>query len=742
MRIRWLLALILLPMTGCLLIPDDTEKGTRVENIRPICRITSGAATADSAGVDYKVLFSWRGADEDGMVLRFQYAVDDTTTELAWSDTTAFGALLKFQSSHAMQGGEAGSFSDWHTFYLRAIDNEYASSLVDKRYFNSRTIAPSTRIRFPRLGNRPANLVRTFNVEWEGEDLDSSAPEKTPAFFEYKMIRLSSGFLEDAAVVDSLLKRPNTMLDTLTAGDRTRWIRVDGKTTERLLRDLPVTVGSEVFVFCIRAVDEAGAIEPALEYGDNWLMFHIQDVASQPYVTVYERSLGAHSFPNDGRVWEIEVPSDTPIRLRWVGDASYYGSKPGNVNYGLDVPDPQDDRYRDPRGIGGWIGWGKYTGLVSPLIFPVTEAGQQHVLYVRMRDAGDLRSSEQLCTVLMTVVAFTFSRPALLVDDARVGYNLNSAQQDAVHDAFIDRFIGHIRDFTGGILDKRSLYRDRGTTPEALPPVAEEAIKLSELSQYSTLLWSFNFTAGEASGIWFVEHQSSSGGARRDKTLLSTYLTAGGKLFLFGGRQLSAILALASGGPAGGDFPKKPPQAGPSLATFAEDSFVWRFLHVRSQIVGIDPYLCTNEPPSDHQTWRDGLVRCISTNPAYPDLYLDPAKWDTERLSDCRPPRPPTGGIRDYEGVFFERAYSPLFPEAGLDTLYTSECYGWQGAPPSYWNNAVIAQRYQSTSADTLSGQAQGRVVLFLFQPYPFYEGPAIDAGTAAVNWLIKGRDF
>jgi hypothetical protein len=129
-------------------------------------------------------------------------------------------------------------------------------------------------------------------------------------------------------------------------------------------------------------------------------------------------------------------------------------------------------------------------------------------------------------------------------------------------------------------------------------------------------------------------------------------------------------------------------------------------------------------------------------NPAYPDLYLDPAKHDTERLADCPAPRPPTGGIRDYEGVLFNRLYSPFFPEAGLDTLYTSEVYGWQGVPPSNWNGAVIAQRYQSTQADTLSGTMQGRVVLFMFQPYPFYEGPAIDAGTAAVTWLMKGRDY
>lgn len=340
----------------------------------------------------------------------------------------------------------------------------------------------------------------------------------------------------------------------------------------------------------------------------------------------------------------------------------------------------------------------------------------------------------------MTVVAFTFSRPALLVDDAKIGYSLRTMDQDPVHDAFVDRFIGHIRDFTGGVLDHKSVYR-AGTNgnPELNNPVEQSVPTLSELSQYATLLYSFNYLSGSSSGIWFLEHQGIRG--KRDKTLLSTYLGAGGKLFLFGGRPLSAILSINSG-QAGADYPKLPPQAGASDASFTERSFIWRFLHVRSQIVGVDPYSCGNQPPNDHQSWRDGLVRCISTNPAYPDLYLDPTKHDTEKLADCPSPIPPQGGIRDYEGIRFDRLYSPFFPEAGLDTLYRSECYSWPGGPPTVWNRSIIAQRYQSTRADTLSGQAQGRVVMFLFQPYPFLEGPAVDAGTAAITWLIKGRDY
>ncbi|MBM3286023.1 MAG: hypothetical protein FJY88_01520 [Candidatus Eisenbacteria bacterium] len=742
MKQRWLLVPILLACAGCLLIPDDQETGTRVPNIRPLVRITAGAATADSAGVDYKVNFQWRGADQDGMVIRFQYATDDTTTEAAWTDTTAFGALLRFPAGQKDPRDVAQTFSDWHTFYIRAVDNEYAVSSIDKRQFNARTIAPLTRITFPRLAAASGNLVRTFNVEWEGEDLDSSAPEKTPAHYEYKLIKLASGFIEDAAIVDSLLLRPNAFLDTLRAGDKTRWIRVSGEQRELLLRDLPLTQSSEVFVFSIRAVDEAGAVEPVLERGENWIIFHVQDIRSQPYVTVTERSLGRHVFPRDGEVWYIEVPSDTPVRFRWSGDADYYGSKAGDVNYGMDVPDPQDDRYRDPRGIGGWIGWGKYTGVVTPLIFPATESGQQHVFYIRMMDAGGLRSSERLCTIVMTVVAFTFSRPALLVDDAKVAYGLGPVNQDAVHDAFIDKFIGRIRDFTGGELDVRSMYAPRGQYNEGLNPTVNRALKLSDMALYSTILWSFNFAGGETSGIWFHEREAASGQSGDDKRMLSSYLAAGGKLFLFGGRPISAIISRVQGA-AGGDYPKLPPQAGVSNANFTETSFIWRFLHVRNMVVGIDPLDCTNSPPNDHQSWRDGLTRCVSRNPAYPDLYIDPAKFNGEVLSGCEmTPKPPTGGLRDYEGILFDRRYSPFYPEAGLDTLYTSETYNWIGGPPSYWGGSVIAQRYESTQVDTLRGNAQGRVVLFLFQPYPFYEGPAVDAGTAAINWLIKGQDY
>ncbi|MBD3160505.1 MAG: hypothetical protein GF346_00165, partial [Candidatus Eisenbacteria bacterium] len=506
MRLRWIASIALLLAAGCLLIPDDQEEGTRVSNLRPKVQITAGAATSDSAGIDYKVRFQWLGSDEDGVVRRFEYAVDDTTTEGAWRDTTGYNVDLRMRASHRRDPGDESDavFTDWHTFYIRAVDNEYAVSRSDHRYFNARTIAPSAKITFPSITSGAPSLVKTFSIEWEGEDMDSSQPEREPAFYEYKLIQLRTQFFDDEEIVDSLYAKPNVLLDSLRAGDRTAWVRVDGSVRERTLRDLQDT-GSAVLVFALRAIDEAGATEPFLERGDNFIVFHVQDKDSQPNVRISEPTLGSHQFPSDGAVWQVEVPTNTPIRFRWTGDASYYGSRVGNVNYGLDVPDPADPRFLDPQGIGGWIGWSDREKLAVPFIFPDSENGQTHIFYLQMKDESDEDDSIRLCTVIMTIVAFTFERTALLVDDAPITYGLNPRDQDEIHDAFIERFVGRMRDYAPQGLDRRSLYKPRSGYPESLNPTDNERIPLAEMARYEALLWSFNFTRGVTTGLWLHE---------------------------------------------------------------------------------------------------------------------------------------------------------------------------------------------------------------------------------------------
>ncbi len=115
------------------------------------------------------------------MVRWFEWAVDDTISEQAWHRTELFDEDIDFQSSTWNEGEEG--YEDWHTFYLRAVDDQYARSVSAKPFFNAHTIAPTSRIvrPTPEVDAKWAKLVR---ISWAGEDLDATNPEKRPVAYE------------------------------------------------------------------------------------------------------------------------------------------------------------------------------------------------------------------------------------------------------------------------------------------------------------------------------------------------------------------------------------------------------------------------------------------------------------------------------------------------------------------------------------------------------------------------------
>ncbi len=689
---------LLLAQSGCLLIPDDKVEGERIANLRPSVRITGGAATPDPVGVDYKVQFFWSGSDADGVISFYQWAVDDTVSEGAWRDTTGFSARFNFKAARQVSGSTT-LFTDWHTFYIRAIDNEYSFSKPVKRYFNARTIAPTSRITFPTDLESPAQLQRTVAVRWEGEDTDSSRPDHKPEYFEYKLVRLATIPDLERAYIDSLIRGEN-LLDSLGIGSKSKWIRVPRTTTQVTLRDLPA---DGLFAFGVRAVDEAGAIEPSLEVNRNYIAFAVTGAASQPIVRITELSLGTFSFPGDGSVWELSVPPGVPLRFSWVGDARDYGSLPGNVNYALDIPDPENESLRDPKGIGGWIGWGRWRNNQAPFTFSIEQGGTTHYLYVLMRDISDSRSSTRRCIIRMKVVPFTFSKTALVVDDARFG----SGVYDEAHDAFLNRSILHrLRGFDN-VNDYQiwRAFREGGTSPQVL--------RLEDVADYQTVVWSLNLGTSIHNGL----------GVARNEAVLSSFLKAGGRLFMFGqpivGMNLNQVA-----------YPRDPPES-----TTDKDRLYYKFLYMQNEIVaGI---LSTGETC---YSAKSGLYVARSANPAYPDLFLDEQKWNPMLVQEGEY----KGGIR-WEGNMVWMNQVPAQYE-GLDTLYTAQTWNRSirsqcGTYPSPVEGAIIAARYESTAADTLEGRQHGRTLYFDFQPWWFQENRMMDAGTAAVNWLFTGRD-
>ena len=300
-------------LAGCLLATGDTEESPEIANRPPTVRITGGGATSEPAAVDYRVRFDWTGSDVDGVVRSYRWALDDTVSAGAWHDTTGASAQVNVSAATPVIGSDS-LFAGWHTFYVQAIDNEFARSVPDRRHFSARNIAPASRITHPVSGGSPFLLLRRSTViTWDGQDIDSSRPDRKPLAYEVRLVRLSTLPVPDHVYADSLRNGRN-LLDSLGAGCRARWLRIPETRREVLLRRLPI---GGYYAFGVRAVDEAGAVEPSLDRSRNCIVFGVEFTDYHPMLTVTEPSLGTFVFPQDGTRWELSVPTGRPLRFCW-----------------------------------------------------------------------------------------------------------------------------------------------------------------------------------------------------------------------------------------------------------------------------------------------------------------------------------------------------------------------------------------------------------------------------------------
>jgi hypothetical protein len=710
------ISVLLLSLTQwqCLLIPEDKETGERVPNKRPFVRITGGVFSSDTTGVEYRVLFRWHGWDDDGVVTAFEWAIDDTTLESAWHTTQEFSGLFKFSATTPDPNDPR--FYDWHTFFIRAIDNEFARSELDSRFFNARTIAPETKITFPEIRTSThLRLPSTFNLTWEGEDLDSSKPEKTPEYYEYKLVRLLVPAGNNDIYVDSLLNGVNVFLDTLTVGDKTRWIRVPGTVTELRLTELPSTgLG---YVVGVRAVDEAGAVEPTLEFGVNYIPFEVTQEPCRPVVTVTEVHLGSHVFDSNAidRPWEVDVPAGTPLRFEWTGDAEGCGTRPGNVNYALDIEDPGDESDRAANGIGGWIGWGLWPGVQTPIVFPERDDGKIHNLYIKMRDETNDPRSERFCWIQMKVVAFPMNRTALVVDDATPPRAFAS---DPVHDARRDLVLSCIEEFLepGESIDYFNMYsREQGHQNPQNP----RDLRLEIISQYKAVFWNSFFYGRNSSGL--NRNERNPVGVK----ILTLYVGAGGSLYLFGSQPIGALAGdnYQYGGYRDGLCPDVSGVEGPA---WDKDDFIWKFLHIRN---------CVFAPLNDRLA-VDGWVGAHAVHPNFPDIRIDRTIWDPDDIGASGLPKGGTGYVEYYRA----KSGVPIVHEAGLDTIYIAETYNY-AQQVSLYDGSPCALRFEPTAEDSARGLSQGRVFLQMFDFLFTDLTTAQELGCKVVSWIMTGRD-
>jgi len=708
-------AVILALAPQCILMPEDNFIGEVDPNQVPTARITGGVL-GDSLDTENYVHFYWFGSDDDGVIRWFEWAVDDTVTELAWHRTTLFDEKIFTRAFHPVPGSTERS--DWHTFFIRSVDNHYARSKPDSRFFNAHTIAPTSKLERP-LPVDGARWAATLRMTWSGEDLDAVGAERAPEYYEIKHV-YNPGVdpTRQADVVRLFEESPNLLLAPLAEQypgsdpsylDRTQraWKRVPGSVNEQWIEGM--SVGSS-YGFAVRAIDEAGATEPKFQRNENWVLFKIRDALIT--VVLYEPSMGAHRFDSAvfGLPWDVTVAPNQRFRFRWVADASASGSEPGPCNYGFDIPDPDDplEPFRATDGMGGWVGWAPRSQIQDVVSFPA-DGPKTHYFYLKMRDISNRRETETRCVVRITVADFSFTKKFLVVDDQRrrpQSPNGNAVpNDDAREDAWRSEVLKSMREFLplGEQPATFNVFPDENTSPAISIPDGF----LNTLGEYRTVIW--DCAGGDAVGLEKVA---------RDM-LLSRYVGAGGNMLLF--TWVGPVTKITGEFSERAEAPKEPrPTDLGSDQVWNQFGFLWQHLHLRGAV---------DKPRGDDRARdRRSLVRAVAADPRYPDIPLDYARWGGtvggrgSHYYECLVPSPSEPGLAPW----YDR-------DQALETIYTARCWTDVG---HYLNGQPIAWRTFASHEDRVLGLDRGKMVNFSFHPYYFDAVATEMAFAQALMWL------
>ena len=717
------------PLFGFLGCSEDNP-GARVANRHPVVVIKGGPLQGSTAS--YDVTIFWSGWDEDGMVAHYEYAVDpppafsqweiayperfpyirvdvippaptnrsvpgqDTllvskvvdgaSVSFRWVQTREFSHKFAFQTNHpdsAFVGGgiePMNQYSGTHVVYVRCQDNEGAFSdadpstrgdtlEVDYLGYTAITQTPTSHIVLPAARADIATLGPILYAEWDGLDPDASGVNKTPKGYLYKLVRLDR--LQPPVPVLSASPELLNRIGTWTY-----------QSEDTLNLKMEMAVPGE-YIFGIRAVDDQGAIEPVLQLWRNVIRFQALSKGGKPTLCIEETDFAPICFRGFGGPQEVQVPAKRALNFTWQGIPDSVVGPILGYSWGLDLPDVSVE------GPGsGWSGWG-------PSLYPVPAIKFNqpgiHVLYVRVKDISE---SVTMATLILNVIEFTFDREVLLVDD----YLDNLTPRDSEHDAFYHEMIAN----SGLPPEQFSEFatfgpNDRGSLVPIMPDLRQ--LGPYKLVIWDNAAWGFNFT----SGLFHATVQFP---------LLSSYLRAGGKLWITG----SLTVAATTPDTTARNFSDLiyPKSLGPG-------NWAWEFLKLRSPLI--------NNDKGDH---KQNLLHSVHPFPGVPIFYegmaVDSTKLTAYEMDN--------GGIR-----FSDALFDPMYAEADpsfrgdVDTLYA---YGAAG--PEYqnrfspYNNKPCAIRWH----DPDPAREQGRVQWFGFEFYYFQNSQAAHVFKQSLDWMSE----
>jgi hypothetical protein len=649
---------------------SDEPTGVRVPNQSPRVRITAGP-TGDSLHI-YRVTFQWTAEDPDGLIADYEYALDDTTVADSVVSTTHSSATLVFTADdfrdtvieiHDGRPVELSRFGRHHVFFVRARDDAGAWSPFAFAAFFALTVAPTTQFTNPLPGG-VATVGPRFEAAWAGEDLDGTAP---PRFFSTRIV---------AVPAESLLSVSISRLDDPNAGPP--WSAF----LDRAVQRFEVDEGD--YLLGVRAMDEAGAVEPLLRESQNALRLRVRANPGTPIVRLSGpgKTVTLPSANEEEKTFDLI--SGRPAQFNWSADASFYGARITGYAYGIDLESIDPDAPE-------WIPVSNPAVTVL-LSNPAGVEVTLHPFHLRIQDSID---QVLVVDAILRVGPPDFTRDILLVDDwggDQVGSPSNP--QDQEHDRFL-------REVLLAEATRRGLQIDEieFTDPQGRPVPGTPSITL--LRRYRLVVWNL---AGNFLGMTRAVAPDSD-------LPVHSYLSLGGNLWLLGQEVLSRTMALT---PV------------PETFGFAPGDLGYDFFGIKTRrsgsLIESGGFLRPRGNLADQRV--DGM------DGAVPTVTAGQAGWPALLVAK-EPYTSPLQGIPRVEGMAI--GYEQLPEEQGrVDTLYTYVTNGSRIQPfpvPSRLDNSVCAFRF-SGDPD------QGRVLVFTFPVYWWTDGAADSLGQRAIEWF------
>ncbi len=451
----WLLVFAAV-LAGC----GDNELG--VEKVRPNAppetELSSGPPDSTDA-TNYRVHLYWSGTDRDGTIDHYDFILvdhppirthvdgdpsdDDPTRVIVeipkpddprWVGTSASDSTFISLSDSLLREPRPGNgetpddvravpFERWHTFFVRAVDNEgLADPTPDYRSFNSNNIAPTVALQLPIVagsGEFTGPPVIVFN--WEGDDPVDETTDIEPVASRYVIINTAVTL---TGTGDKYVSFPDSLyvLPTRYQWSPWRaWDAEDGSGKRAVVTNLNRVgdfLGSGYYLFAVQAMDEAGAITPVFDYNtvgkNNCARVRVSGAVG-PLLTVRENFLGRQTFIGGSPLVRIDVAGGQPISFRWSADAETYGGEIIAYRFGWDIKNTDNDQE--------WSSWSLSTRSAPTQSFSTGA----HRFFLEVRDNAE---SITRATYELTVHTVTRSRDLLWVDDSDYQTDLGAESQE------------------------------------------------------------------------------------------------------------------------------------------------------------------------------------------------------------------------------------------------------------------------------------------------------------------------